>query len=376
MPTGKPIMRAMSEGVQRRALSELNTNAKVAPTPDSRGAKSTTTSPLKRRIGNVLDDDKGLKYLKRRRTSHTPVMGTVHLHTAATRKRDNVEKAQANKETARFRPLPQSTRSRDNRSAVHDRESTEPETQSESEESGSGSQKSTATKASFSSLINYDPSSQQALGGMPPPHRTPARVSTQTQAPQPESDLYMAVSSKAEMLRLRLKVAMYKVRTNQINVPFARLRIERPEQATTESISLDPAITRGPASRAPNPPPVSPPRIQPTPAKKNQTPYSTLMQTPYSAFIQTPQTIATKAFPPSALQPTPAPSRQSHPAHPLSSSPIQTPQSRSMQQVAPESGGRTSTPEANRVAARALGSDPATIGGSSPASSPTEVGSP
>lgn len=115
MPTGKPIMRAMSEGVQRRALSELNTNAKVAPTPDSRGAKSTTTSPLKRRIGNVLDDDKGLKYLKRRRTSHTPVMGTVHLHTAATRKRDNVEKAQANKETARFRPLPQSTRSRDNR---------------------------------------------------------------------------------------------------------------------------------------------------------------------------------------------------------------------------------------------------------------------
>lgn len=52
-------------------------------------------------------------------------------------------------------------------------------------------------------------------------------------------------TSQAELLRLRLKVAMYKVRTNQINTPFARLRVHGPSLARAAAYALerlDPAI--------------------------------------------------------------------------------------------------------------------------------------
>ena len=56
---------------------------------------------------------------------------------------------------------------------------------------------------SFSSLINYDPSSQN----------------------QPQSQNVLELVSHAEMLKLRLRVAMFKVRTGQIEVPFAELKV-------------------------------------------------------------------------------------------------------------------------------------------------------
>lgn len=92
---------------------------------------------------------------------------------------------------------------------------------SEDDSSGRDSQISNATRGSFSSLINYDPSSQQAHAQPSTSHKL--HTSTRKMA--------FSLSSQAEMLRLRLKVAIYKVRTNQINVPFSRLRIRSPPRA-------------------------------------------------------------------------------------------------------------------------------------------------
>ncbi|KAI9664078.1 MAG: hypothetical protein M1821_007569 [Bathelium mastoideum] len=83
------------------------------------------------------------------------------------------------------------------------------------------SQDSSMTQASFSSLINYNPnnvSSQQ--------DETADKVASS------EVDTVSA-TSRAEVLRLRLRVAMYKVQTNQVNVPLSRLQL-RSSPATTQ----------------------------------------------------------------------------------------------------------------------------------------------
>lgn len=83
--------------------------------------------------------------------------------------------------------------------AVHQPSPTEVNTPSEHEEDTQGS---SAKRRSFSSLINYDPSSQMT--------NNPAFKSV----------------SNAETLRLRLRIAAYKMRTNQVDVPFDDLLVE------------------------------------------------------------------------------------------------------------------------------------------------------
>lgn len=63
-------------------------------------------------------------------------------------------------------------------------------------------------------MINYDPSSQAHIVAQPH-HQT-----------QQSSSLVFKRVSHAETLMLRLRVAMYKVRTNQIGVPLEELRLE------------------------------------------------------------------------------------------------------------------------------------------------------
>lgn len=52
---------------------------------------------------------------------------------------------------------------------------------------------------------------------------------------------------------------MYKVRTNQINIPFARLRVDRPEggRGRARNQDLDPAIVRTPSPASPELPTAS-----------------------------------------------------------------------------------------------------------------------
>jgi len=95
---------------------------------------------------------------------------------------------------------------------------TEPNTPSDS---GEGTQGSSIERKSFSSLINYDPSSQTM------------------------SNLVFKHPSRAEMLKLRLRVAMYKVRTNQVDVPFDRLHVEgERDKRKTTSEAVEEAVAQ------------------------------------------------------------------------------------------------------------------------------------
>jgi hypothetical protein len=103
---------------------------------------------------------------------------------------------------------------------------TEPNTPSD----GGNETQDSGDHKSFSSLINYDPSSQPA-----------AQASQQQQSSQdtqPRSSLSFTSSAAAETLKLRLQVAMYKVKTNQVHTPFSQLLIpnDKPPQTTNEAV--------------------------------------------------------------------------------------------------------------------------------------------
>ncbi|GAB7351195.1 hypothetical protein MBLNU459_g1636t2 [Dothideomycetes sp. NU459] len=225
-PAKKTVRSALDVG-KRTALAELAPNASlVRKQADGKGRKSMPSSPLKRSYNNVLGDDKGLMYLKRRRMSHDQALNSSLSTAARDQKRPQTD-------AIGFRPLsPPSSRgytavrtgpsqAKAMASVPEELSNAEQDAHSE-DDSGRDSQNSNATRGSFSSLINYDPSSQQA--------HIPPSVSAHTThaSARPSRRMTFALSSQAEMLRLRLKVAIYKVRTNQINVPFARLRVRSP----------------------------------------------------------------------------------------------------------------------------------------------------
>lgn len=97
---------------------------------------------------------------------------------------------------------------------------TEPNTPSDDSESLHHG--SSHDRKSFSSLINYDPSSQ-------------------TQPTTIHSSLLKTVSN-AEVLKLRLRVAMYKVRTNQVSVPFLELPDPMREKHQSVNAAVEEAV--------------------------------------------------------------------------------------------------------------------------------------
>lgn len=184
-PPGKASPRRRTDNGNRAVLGELTANTRLDTQQPSRAG-----SPLKR-SANIFDDAKGFSYIKRRRLSHTKALTRritplsppdAHAH------------AHAPEQDQGKRPSP----------ADHD------SSQSEGD-SGRESQNSNVTRGSFSSLINFDPSSQQ-------------HFSQQQQQPT-SSSRPLSVQSAADTLRLRLRIALYKVRTNQIHVPFSRLKL-------------------------------------------------------------------------------------------------------------------------------------------------------
>lgn len=93
---------------------------------------------------------------------------------------------------------------------------TEPNTPSEKDDD---MQDTLAEARSFSSLINYDPSSQATTS-------------------------LFKVSSAAQMLRLRLRVAMYKVRTNQVNASFADLDAKERSRVMSKQDAIEQAVAQ------------------------------------------------------------------------------------------------------------------------------------
>lgn len=99
---------------------------------------------------------------------------------------------------------------------------------------------SSAESQSFSSLINYDPSSQSTCA-----------PSTQQQVPPQEPTPLLKGPSNAELLRLRLRVAMYKVDTGQTHVPFDDLKVDEKLVRTSQIAA---AIAALPAQPHKSPP--------------------------------------------------------------------------------------------------------------------------
>jgi hypothetical protein len=206
-PPGKAIARPRPDS-NRPVLGDLTPNAKLDKQlqQQQRGG-----SPLKRQA-NILEDGKGFSYIKRRRLSHNNAL------------------------TRRITPQPNQDTLK-----VHDPNDHDP-----NDDSGSGrsSQNSNATRGSFSSLINYDPSSQQ-------------HISLQQQHHQPApSSASMSIRTAAQTLRLRLRIAIYKVRTNQINVPFSRLQIMAKQPTRQQQQQPQPQAPPSPDALPMAPPPL------------------------------------------------------------------------------------------------------------------------
>ncbi|KAH0343464.1 hypothetical protein KCU81_g5115, partial [Aureobasidium melanogenum] len=211
-PPGKAIARPRTDNTNRPVLGDLTPNAKL----DKQQQQQRSGSPLKRQA-NIFDDGKGFSYIKRRRLSHNNAL------------------------TRRITPQPPQDQQKAPSPTEHD---------SHSEgDSGRSSQNSNATRGSFSSLINYDPSSQQQI--------------SQQHHQQASSAASMSIRTAAQTLRLRLRIAIYKVRTNQINVPFSRLQI----------IGKQPTRHQQPQPPAPPSPdalPMAPPPLRPYGEKNTQ----------------------------------------------------------------------------------------------------------
>ena len=158
----------------RRALADVSPNVSSQQAPAFL-KKPLSGSPLKRSFTVAMDSGEGFMYLKRRKLSGDETLSEL----------DSGKMSPS--EGASFRPILQVTEG-----------DTEPNTP---EDLSSQGDDSSNERKSFSSLINYDASSQ------------------------PLSNSVFKSVSHAEMLKLMLRVAMFKVRTGQIGVPFAELQV-------------------------------------------------------------------------------------------------------------------------------------------------------
>ncbi|KAK4554957.1 hypothetical protein LTR86_008105 [Recurvomyces mirabilis] len=190
----------------RQALGDRSPNVKsvqdVAPIAALLKKKPMASSPLKRSFTAMVEDEGGFTYLKSRRLSGDKVLSNMETSHSGTRPVFHPRPGDDG-EATRFRPVEEAAFQKVELEApdvpvIQELSPTEPNTPSDD---GGIGQHSSGDRKSFSSLINYDPSSQT-------------------------SHLTMKPTSKSEMLKLRLRIAIYKVRTNQIDIPFHQLKLE------------------------------------------------------------------------------------------------------------------------------------------------------
>ena len=175
-----PAKHTPTDTPHRRVLGDLSPNVHAASSTPAFSRKAPMGSPLKRSFTAAMEGGEGLTYLKRRKLSDDELLSS----------RQTIA-------TTSIIPT------------IAEPSPTEPNTPSDNDDS----QGSSSERKSFSSLINYDPSSQTT------------------------TNFVFKTVSHAELLKLRLRVAMYKVRTNQVYVPFTDLRIENSSRARTKETS-------------------------------------------------------------------------------------------------------------------------------------------
>ncbi|KAK0246975.1 hypothetical protein LTR02_016493 [Friedmanniomyces endolithicus] len=248
----------------RRVLADVSPNVKAAPShvqvmKGNTKHTAVVPSPLKRSVTAMvgeLDDGKGLTYLKRRRLGGGETLSQVEEKARGGDRRGSVTRSVFGTTGSPERgpplqrpnipvlsppvtmepsiitfmpsePSPTEPNTPSDPGNDHDEDDRAPTHSGEFNEVG---------HASFSDLINYDPSSQ---------------VQTQEQKSSQLTAL-KSRTSRAEVLKLRLRVAMYKVRTNQVHVSSTDLQVlisvkqrhsrgerprgEGPERATSEAV--------------------------------------------------------------------------------------------------------------------------------------------
>ncbi|TKA76242.1 hypothetical protein B0A55_06389 [Friedmanniomyces simplex] len=188
-------------------------------------------SPLKRSFTAMAGeqaDGRGFTYLKRRRLSGEETLSQVVEEEArGNDRRASVTRSvfgsmgSPEREATRSRPTtarhpPETIEAHTTQPVPCEPSPTEPNTPSDpgdDEDAPRNDRESDETERKSFSLINYDPSSQAQAAGQ-------------------SAQLVLKRTSRAEMLKLRLRVAMYKVRTNQVGVSFTDLRIHPKHQTS------------------------------------------------------------------------------------------------------------------------------------------------
>ncbi|CAD6590761.1 MAG: hypothetical protein ASARMPREDX12_004723 [Alectoria sarmentosa] len=92
------------------------------------------------------------------------------------------------------------------------------------EEMGEGDSQHSYKDSALSSVVDFDPDDTM--------------VSQQTAATEVTQPLRSRISQHAETLRLRLRLAYFKVQTNQTNLPLSQLRISRNEALPSQDSTL------------------------------------------------------------------------------------------------------------------------------------------
>ncbi|WPG98397.1 Hypothetical protein R9X50_00118700 [Acrodontium crateriforme] len=193
-----------SQASPRRVLGAVSPNVR-----NGWHNKPMAGSPLKRSFTAMAEDGAGFTYLKKRRVSASkPEVRQIGMATEQTRTisvtEDQMDAKSTLDETTSIsmptieQPMPSPT---------------EPNTPSSDGEDDN----SRSSGKSFSSLINYNPSSQGV-------------------------NLLLRPTTRAEMLKLRLRVAMYKVRTNQVEIPFADLHVKGSSLKSATSRAVEAAV--------------------------------------------------------------------------------------------------------------------------------------
>lgn len=185
----------------RRILGDVSPNLRntMAGSADS---AATDSFSLKRSVSATLDNESGFTYLKKRKLSsdgtlsgaRKPSLGTTPAQKTTTTTIHATLNAPSREQTSCHSLKPAGLYA-----------PTRPGDDDEGSETS-------AERKSFSSLINYDPSSQTVAGS------------------QDQQKLLFSGPSYAEQLKLRLRLATYKIRTNQVHVAFKDLLESDPNQ--------------------------------------------------------------------------------------------------------------------------------------------------
>ncbi|KAF1816546.1 hypothetical protein P152DRAFT_127328 [Eremomyces bilateralis CBS 781.70] len=139
---------------------------------------------------------------------------------------------------------------------------------------------------SFSSLIDYNP------------HVDPANTA-ETSPKALEEANSPSSSSRAETLRLRLKVALYKVRTDQMNVPFHSLELSSGDTPMDTSNASESPPDKESLRQSPTASPKHPrntsksPALNPSPARSTSYPTTNLPPAPIPKLLPAPVLIPT-----------------------------------------------------------------------------------